>query len=161
MDTTDKIKLTIKHPHYEIEVQGNTSDINNKIESISELIDKIEETIDFEQFDVRSLEQNMSTTTEITSTPVNTSTTQPPSTADVPTIKPTSKLPENIMSLFNTTWGKTPRAYTEVQKALEVNVVYSSKQAVSTTLRRLVQNGQLRRIERDGNWHYVAIPGRE
>lgn len=75
-----------------------------------------------------------------------------------PSIKASRKTIDNIESLFNTDWAKTPRTVADVIKALEANAVPDTTAAVSIYLTRLVQRGILRRVRKAGKYQYYKKP---
>jgi hypothetical protein len=79
-------------------------------------------------------------------------------TVDYPVIKPTNSLTDNIVALFQTNWGRSPRGLEDVSKALETNGVPDSDSSIGATLLRLVKQGQIRRIKKGDKWQYFMIP---
>lgn len=79
----------------------------------------------------------------------------------IPAITASKSTIANIQSLFDTTWGRTPRTLAEVVKALEINGVPDRASSISRDLRRLVQRGFLRRIEKEGKYSYFRLPTTE
>jgi hypothetical protein len=77
---------------------------------------------------------------------------------EAPVIKVTKRTPENVNSLFNTRWGKSPRTRDEIVKALEINAAPDTATNISVALLRLVRRGKLRRIKKAGKWIYFRIP---
>lgn len=75
-----------------------------------------------------------------------------------PVIKVTKSTAENVKTLFSTSWGKSPRNLGDVSKALEVNAAPDSSPKIATSLLNLVKAGELRRLKKDGAWHYFRVP---
>lgn len=139
-----RFNLVIKGNSYELSTSGTLSEISSQITEIAEFIQSLNENIglaDIETFETP-------TDDEIREAP----------TDEVPVIRATRSTQENITLLFNTEWGRTPRSSAEVARALEMNAVPDQAGAVSVYLRRLTQRGVLRRIQREGRYHYIVIP---
>jgi hypothetical protein len=141
------IKLTIKKSGIEINTEGEIQHIIQNISSISSLIYMLIEELDTDEYEREISEDTFEPETGTTS--------------EIPAISPGSGIQDNVEKLFNTTWGKTPRSVSDTLKALEVNAIYTEYAQTSNALRRLVQQGVLRRIKREGRWMYYSIPGRE
>ena len=77
---------------------------------------------------------------------------------EAPVIKVTKSTQGNIRALFETSWGKTPKALDEISRALEVNAVPDSSSNIGVALIRLVKAGELRRLKKAGKWTYFRIP---
>lgn len=76
----------------------------------------------------------------------------------MPTIKVSEKEPvsEIITKLFSTSWAKKPRSLSDVINALSSLGLYYQKSTIAVNLKRLVQRGKLRRIKsKDGTFLYV------
>lgn len=146
------VKLNIKRKGFELSIEGTLSTMPSAINDFANLLTKV--TTKFEVAEGAEEEQAEETT--ILATEEELSTT---SSLDIPVIKPSKSTGENILSLYNTPWGRTPRTVAEVMKALQVNAAYDRQESVSTNLIRLVKRGQLRRIPREGKWAYVKMAG--
>jgi hypothetical protein len=77
---------------------------------------------------------------------------------EAPVIKVAKSTIENLRTLFDTPWGRTPRSVEDSSKALELNAAPDSPSNVAVALMRLVKKGELRRIRKTGKWHYFRIP---
>jgi len=142
-------KLLVKGRNFEISTEGSASEITAELDSLAKLANAVSAKLGFVE-------------TAAPATPPSGISREPaPSAAEIPVLKPSKSSTENIQSLFNTTWGKTPRAAEEVEKALEVNAVPDSSSNVRVYLMRLVKRGILRRIEKDGRWWYYKVPASE
>ena len=75
-----------------------------------------------------------------------------------PVIKVSKNTSDNIRTLFETAWGRTPKGMEEVATALEVNAVPASSGSIGMALIALVKKGELRRIKKGGKWVYYHIP---
>jgi len=134
------ITLKIKRRGFEVIVQGDIPTIAGQLDALSGFIE--------------SLDEKLSIKVEKTPSHQEASVT---ATYDIPTIKPSKSTTENILSLFQTPWGRQPRTLTEVIKALEINAVPDTPEKVSVYLARLVKKGILKRIEKDGKWAYFHV----
>jgi len=145
------IKLIVRGRSFEISTEGSLSSIYKELDALAEFADQVAEKLEIiEEMPEAELEVTTSAE-EIAVTPAG----------DIPVIKASPKTMDNLESLFDTPWGRTPRSLTEVMKALEVNAVPDKASTVSLYLRRLVRRGKLRRLEREGKWTYFKIPSRE
>jgi hypothetical protein len=146
------IKLTIKRKGFEIETEGTLSSISKEVDALSEFVTdvmaKLGETLGEETIPSPNDVQPQ----------IEESTKADISVTDIPVIKPSKRTSENLVALFSTPWGKTPRHVAEVMKALEVNAAPDQWSSVSVYLTRLVQQATLRRITKDGKWAYFKIP---
>lgn len=145
--STLKINITIKKPGIEIVAEGEIKDIYENINAISILVDNLIEELGTDELEIEDSGDIVESDTS--------------TTADIPAISPGTGIKDNVEKLFATTWGKTPRSVSDTLKALEVNAVYTEYAQTATALRRLVTQGILRRVKRNGKWVYYTIPGRE
>lgn len=141
------IKLVVKRKGFEISTEGTISSINKELDALSDFTDRVAERLEITEETPPEVEL-LPSAEEVSKTP----------TADIPVIKPSRRTMENLESLFNTPWGRTPRSLAEVMKALEVNAVPDNPSIINTYLTRLVQRGKLRRIEKEGKWAYLKLP---
>lgn len=146
-----QIKLVIKRKGFEVSTEGTTATLSKQLDSLAEFVDSVSERLE-----LASEEEIIEPESPAVITP-----SEKVSTADIPVIKPSTGTPSNLKALFDTPWGRTPRGLAEVMKALEVNAAQDSVPTVSTSLRRLVKRGELRRIEKEGKWTYFKIPSSE
>ncbi len=143
-DESQEFHFKIKGNTYELSVTGSLEFLRTNLEQIKEFIDEVNEILgEGERVDIET-----PTEEEILEAP----------TSEVPVIRVQRSTISNIQSLFDTDWGRTPRSSAEVARALEINAVPDSAGAIGVYLRRLVQRGVLRRIEREGRYHYIRIP---
>jgi len=140
-------ELKISGSNFEFTSSGDLDYLNEKLDEIIEFVKHLEELLgaDF------GIDIEAPTETEISEAP----------TEEIPVIKVQRSTQSNIQSLFETDWGKTPRSLAEVTKALEINAVPDKASSISIYLRRLVRKGVLRRLQRDGRYHYIKIPDEE
>jgi hypothetical protein len=142
------IKLIVKRKGFEISAEGTISSISKELAALADFTERVSEKLEIaEELPITEVEP-LPSAEEVSKTP----------TADIPVIKPSKRTMENLESLFNTPWGKTPRSVAEVVKALEVNAVPDRASSVNIYLTRLVQRGILRRIEKEGKWAYFKLP---
>jgi len=151
--STDKsqlpVKLVVRRRGFEISTEGTISSIYKELDALTEFTDKVAEKLEIIE-EVPPVEpEAIPSAEEIAKMP----------TADIPVIKASRSTIENLDSLFSTPWGRTPRSFAEIMKALEVNAVPDRSGAISRDLYRLVQKGKLRRIEKEGKWAYFKLPG--
>lgn len=139
------VTLKIKRNGFEVVVQGDIPTIIKQLDTLSEFIELLDEKLHIEAEKVEV--EKPPSLQELSSV----------STSDVPIIKPSKSTTENIVSLFQTPWGRQPRTLAEVIKALETNAVPDTPEKVSVYLARLVKKGFLRRIEKDGKWAYFHV----
>jgi hypothetical protein len=143
-----QIKLVIKRKGFEISTEGTMNSITKEIDNIATFTDHVAEKIEVTEEGPKTESEPLPSAEEVSKTP----------TADIPVIKPTRSTIENIEALFNTPWGRTPRSVAEVIKALEINAVPDTANAVNIYLTRLIKRGFLRRIEKEGKWAYLKLP---
>jgi len=142
------IKLVVKRKGFEISAEGTISTIGKELDALADFTDRVAAKLEItEEAPVAEVEP-LPSEEEVSKTP----------TADIPVIKPSRRTMENLESLFNTPWGRTPRSLAEVMKALEVNAVPDRVEIINTYLKRLIQRGKLRRIEKEGKWAYLKLP---
>jgi len=140
------VTLLIKGKSFEISTEGKTSDLYEELDTLIQFADAVSKKLGTK---IESVETSNSTiTTRETALDV----------AKIPLIKPSKNIVENIKLLFDTPWGKTLRKNAEVAKALEVNAVPVDNNQMSKYLTRLVRRGYLRRIEKEGQYHYYKVP---
>lgn len=138
-----KYNLKIIGDNFELSTTGELSEIQEKLDEIVEFIEELNLKLGAE-----IITEEIPTEEEVQKAPAE----------EVPVIKPSRSTMDNIMMLFEQNWGSKPRSAAEVMKALEINAVPENPATVSTYLRRLVKRGILRRIQREGLWHYYKIP---
>ena len=143
-DVEGKFHLKIISTNYELSTVGDLPSLESQLDKIFSFVEKLNEKFGIEPTEIPTEEELSSVVTE-----------------DVPAIKPTRSTTENIRLLFASDWGKKPRTLAEVLKALEINTVPDKAPSVNVALNRLVNTGLLRRIERDGLYHYFKLPSTE
>ena len=142
------IKLVVRRRGFEIFTKGTISSIYKELDALSEFTEKVAERLEIVE-EAPLTEGGMTPTAEeVSKIP----------TADIPAIKPSKKTIDNLESLFNTPWGRTPRTLAEVMKDLEVNAIPDKMSSVNVYLTTLIQRGKIRRIEREGKWAYFKLP---
>jgi len=149
-DSSLHIKLILKGNGYEIITEGELSALLSEIDALVDFQNEILQKVVTESALLEEAEE-VPTQEEVEATP----------TGDIPAIRPVESNPENVMMLFATPWGNTPRSMAEIIKALEVNGVYIPMSTMSGTLLSLVRRADLRRVRRGGKWSYYKIPSRE
>lgn len=142
------VKLVVKRKGFDIFTKGTISSIYKELDALSEFTDKVAEKLEIVEEAPPSEGEATTTSEEVSKIP----------TADIPAIKPSKKTIDNLESLFNTPWGRTPRILAEIMKALEVNAVPDKMSSVNVYLTKLIQRGKLRRIEKEGKWAYFKLP---
>jgi len=142
------IKLLIKRKDFRIYAEGTVSAIYKELDSLACFADKVAEKLEIGEESLAIGHEPEVSPEEI----------EKISTADIPSIKSSKRTIENLESLFNTSWGKTPRTLAEIMKALEVNAIPDRMASVNVYLTRLVQRGKLRRIEKEGKYVYFKLP---
>ena len=140
------VKLSIKGKSFEISTEGKMVELYKELDALAQFVETFSKKLGL-KFEATETQKSTVSTEE---TALN--------TAEIPLITPSKNVVENMKSLFNTPWGKTPRKNAEVAKALEVNAVPIDIGQTSNYLTRLVKKGYLRRIERDGQYHYYKVP---
>lgn len=146
--STLPVKLVIRRKGFKIFTEGTISSIYKELDSLVDFTDKVAEKLEVaEEIVIEEAEPQVSRE-EVEKIP----------TTDIPAIKSSKSTTENLMSLFDTPWGRTPRTLAEIMKALEVNAVPDKVSSVNVYLRRLIQRGLLRRIEKEGKYVYFRLP---
>lgn len=140
------VKLLIKGKGFEISTEGKTSDLYKELDTLSQFADAVSQKLGMKCEPAQTHDSNVSPG----ETAVN--------VAEMPLITPSKNIIDNIKALFDTPWGKTPRKNAEVSKALEVNALPVDNNQMSKYLTRQVHKGNLRRIEKDGQYHYYKVP---
>ncbi|MEM2910270.1 MAG: hypothetical protein QXO01_04305 [Nitrososphaerota archaeon] len=139
------ITLKIKRKGFEVIVQGDIPTIARQLDALSEFIESLDEKLHVETEEVEV--EKPPSLQELSSV----------HTSDVPLIKPSKSTTDNIISLFQTSWGRQPHTLAEVIRALEMNAVPDTPEKTSVYLARLVKKGFLKRIEKDGKWAYFHV----
>jgi hypothetical protein len=145
-----EVTVTIRRKDFEIAAKGTIASLSSEIDSIASFADLVSERIGNEQ--VSGEEESEA------ATPVTKEEVEKIPTADIPAIKSSKSTIDNLAALFDTPWGKTPRALAEIMKALEVNAIPDKVSSVNVYLTRLVQRGKLRRLEKEGKYVYFKLP---
>jgi len=138
-----QVEVTLRSGGLEIRTKGSISDLSREMSSISS----------FAELAASKLAP-IGQTTEGDSRPV---VLEEPH-GEAPVIRVTKGTSDNVSSLFNTRWGKTPRTLDEIAKALEINAAPDTAANIGVALLRLVRRGELRRIKKAGKWTYFRIP---
>jgi len=137
------VRLTIRSGGVETSVEGTTSKIGKELKALVILHEKAIKAM---------AERGMGREEEVA----------PPEAAEtaiaVPVIRVTNSTADNILSLFETPWGRRPRNRADVMQALELNGAPASSQNVSMALLNGVRSGKLRRIKKGGSWQYFRLP---
>lgn len=152
--STLNVKLLIKRKGYEIATEGTIEKLSTEIEALASFAEAVTENLDTGETETEP--QAEEAEVEL---PVSKEDVEKIPTSDIPAIKSSKSTIENISSLFDTPWGKTPRTLAEIMKALEVNAVPDKIQSVNVYMRRLVQRGALRRLDKEGKYVYFKLPG--
>ncbi len=76
--------------------------------------------------------------------------------ADSPPQATASKLPDALMQLLGSDWGRAPRTLREIAEALELNAMHYALPAISTALARLTKAGKVRRLKKGDVYSYVS-----
>jgi hypothetical protein len=146
--STLPIKLVIRRKGFKVFTEGTIASIYKEIDSLADFTDEVAEKLEVPE------ESPM----EEAEPPVSREEVEKIPTADIPAIKSSKSTTENLALLFDTPWGRTPRTLAEIMKALEVNAVPDKTSSVNVYLRRLVQKGALRRLEKEGKYVYFKLP---
>jgi hypothetical protein len=137
------IRLTIRSGGVETSVEGTTSKIAKELKALVTLHGKAVKAI-AEQGVGRG--EGVAPPEEV----------EP--TTDIPVIKVTNSTADNIISLFETPWGRRPRSISQVMQALDMNGAPASNQNIGMALLHGVRSGKLRRIRKGGSWQYFRLP---
>jgi hypothetical protein len=137
------IRLTIRSGGVETSVEGTTSKIEKELKALVTLHGKAVKAIAEEGV---GGEEGVAPSSEVEQT------------TEVPVIKVTNSTADNIISLFETPWGRRPRSRSEVMQALEMNGAPASIENTGMALLKGVRSGKLRRIRRGGSWQYYRLP---
>ncbi len=144
------VKVEIAREGFRVLAEGTISSVSKELDSIALFVDTIAQKLGediAEPFAEQSVAKD-EVAKEV----------EKVSAADIPSIKSTKSTIENIETLFNTPWGRTPRSLAEIMKALEVNAIPDRVESVNVYLVRLVKRGILRRIEKDKKYQYFRLP---
>jgi hypothetical protein len=136
-----QVEITLRSGGLEIRAKGSITELSKEISSISSLASLASSKLLEVGLSKASTEQQF----------------EEPSLVEAPIIKVSKSTRDNIRSLFQTPWGKTPKSSDQVAKALETNAVPDSLSNIGVALIRLVKGGELRRIKKDGKWTYFRI----
>jgi hypothetical protein len=145
-DSQISAKLLIKGNGFEISTEGRISYLYSELDTLVLFAEAVSKKLGTKSVAAPPTNSSLSTR-EI-----------PLDVAAMPLITPSKSNVENIKSLFNTPWGKTPRTNAEITKALEVNAVPVALKDVAVYLARLVKRGYLRRVEKEGVYNYYKVP---
>jgi hypothetical protein len=147
-ESTLPIKLIIRRRGFKVLTEGTIASIFKEIDSLADFADEVAERLGvLEESPIGEAEP-----------PVSREELEKIPTADIPAIKGSKSTTENLVLLFDTPWGRTPRSLAEIIKALEVNAVSDKMTSVNSYVRRLVQKGTLRRLEKEGKYVYFKLP---
>jgi len=73
-----------------------------------------------------------------------------------PNIGKVESYPDAIVKLLSDQeWGKQPRTLNEIQSALANNAIHIAKEALGSTLTKLVRSNRLSRVKKDGHFAYI------
>jgi DNA-binding HxlR family transcriptional regulator len=61
-----------------------------------------------------------------------------------------------VRVLMEAEWGRRPKAMSEIKRALELNELYFSKEALAATLVTMVKKGGIHRTKEEGKWKYFT-----
>ena len=151
-DSTEKstlqVKLIIRRKGFMVSTEGTIASLYKEIDALADFADKV----------AGRLELVEETSVEEIESPVSREEVEKIPTTDIPAIKASKSTTENLESLFDTPWGRTPRTLAEIMKALEVNAALDRVSSVNVYLRRLIQKGKLRRLEKEGKYVYFRLP---
>jgi hypothetical protein len=139
IDSDLQVKLTIRIGSVEVSTEGHLSELSKEVPALYQF---------FSNFQGITSPEIGSSREEVESL----------SSVETPAIKASNSTTDNIRSLFDTPWGRTPRTISEIAKALEANAVPDATPKIGTYLSRLVKRGNLRRIQREEGWSYYRIP---
>lgn len=146
------VKLIIRRNGFKILTEGTISKLVKELDALEEFTDRISKKMGYVQEISPEPEAEPE---QITTTPEDIAKV---SVSDIPAIKPSKRTIDSLEALFSTPWGRTPRSVAETMKALQVNTIYDSVSSVGVYLTRLVQQGKLRRIQKEGVWVYFKVP---
>lgn len=146
-----KIKIKVKIGENEIDIEGTISDVQESLELVPEIINKLAEK-DRKQEEIgnkeesNSIEENQSFNSE-------------PNSSQYPKIiiEKNDSLSVIIFKMFEDEWGKNPRKLNQVKEALESRGLIYPRQSVAVSLLRLAQSGKLRRFKgKNGEFVYIS-----
>jgi len=137
---SERIRVKIRRGGTEIEIEAASAEIRESLDILDQLIAKFPRAGEEEPIEVPP------------------TTTLPMSASGVESPPPVvaSKLPDALMQLLGSDWGRTPRTLREISEALELSAKHYRLQAVSTALARLTKAGQLRRLKKGDVYSYVS-----
>ena len=146
-----RIKIKVKIGENEIEIDGTISDIQESLELVPEIINKLankeltQEKMNNEE-GILSIEEKQSSNLE-----------SKPSQYPKIIIEKNDSLSVIIFKMFEDEWGTNPRKLNQVKEALEARGLIYPRQSVAVSLLRLAQSGKLRRFKgKNGEFVYVS-----
>lgn len=130
--------IRVKLGEYEIEITGTKEEVIRTLDDISGIVGKVSAA--FEEIHVlaKKVEEKA-----------------PPVEEKFPTIATPSGATDAIIKLLSTDWGRTPRTWSELKEAMEVNAAYYSTGSITGSLTYLTKKGTIRRIKTDRGYAYI------
>lgn len=139
----EKVRVKVQSGGKEIEIEALTENFSDALSLVDQVLVKLGSGSSEEEH----LEVFPSTAVNITAS--GAASEEPPhATAE--------KLPDALMQLLSSDWGRTPRTLREVDEALKLSAKHYALPAVSTALVRLVKAGQVRRLRKGDVYSYVG-----
>ncbi len=131
--------IRVKLGDHEIEITGTRKEVLETLDDLSGIIRKVSGA--FEGTGI--------------ATTIKVEEEAPPVKEKFPTIAKPSGITDAIIKLLSTDWGQTPRTWSELKEAMEVNAAYYSKGSITGSLTYLTKKGTIRRIKTDKGYSYV------
>jgi hypothetical protein len=72
-----------------------------------------------------------------------------------PNIGKVESYPDAVIKFLSTEYGKEPRTLNEIHNGLAYNAIHMSKQNLGSLLTKLVRDGRLSRVRKNGNYAYM------
>jgi len=136
----ERVRVKVHSAGREIEVEAITEDVEAALNLVDQLLVKLEP----------APEVGRPEAVPSTAVPFSASGAElaPPVTE--------SKLPDALMQLLGSDWGRTPRTLREISEALKLSAKHYALPVVSTALARLTKAGQVRRLKKGEVFSYVG-----
>lgn len=137
----EKVRVKVQSGGKEIEIEALTENFTDALNLVDQVLVKLGSS--------PSEEEPLDTLPTAT-VPISAS------GAELPPQATAEKLPDALMQLLSSDWGRTPRTLREVDEALKLSAKHYALPAVSTALVRLVKAGQVRRLRKGDVYSYVG-----
>lgn len=130
--------IRVKLGEYEIEIAGTKEEVIRTLDDVSKIVGNVSDAFERIRIPAEEVKEKA-----------------PPAEEKFPTIATPSGAVDAIIKLLSTDWGRTPRTWSELKEAMEVNAAYYSKGSITGSLTYLTKKGTIRRIKTEKGYRYI------